>query len=71
MVAGDDVVVWVKKDKLDDFRFFLPNYFNDRSDSPIPSGLGQCVKSFKVGPWYDFDFCSKLSIYTGDNWYLM
>lgn len=70
VVAGDDVVFWIPKAKKPDLDALFYNFFSQTTDDPNPHGFGQCVKTYTVGEWHEFEFCSKWSLYTGDNWYL-
>jgi len=66
-VSGDDVVMWTHKN-LADRIIASSDRLTSKDKSDKFYGLGQCIEKIAVTPWYDIDFCSKISFqYWVDN----
>lgn len=59
-VSGDDVVMWCRQEVSDKILKSAKNLTSPTKD-PQVKGLGQCVEQIHVRPWWDIDFCSKVS----------
>lgn len=60
LVAGDDCVIMTKKSNVDKVMAAMREFFTDNKEVK-EHGLGQRVMDYVVTPWYDIDFCSKVS----------
>jgi len=76
MAAGDDVVMWIPKDRSDGFKDHLYKYvYPDNAKEFVVRGLGQVVKEVFINEWWNIDFCSKYAVHEGNRdtnvgWYL-
>lgn len=76
MAAGDDVCAWVPKDRCSEFVDFMKkNVAHHDKKLNICHGLGQIISDYRISPWYDLEFCSKLFIHarngkTFEGWYI-
>jgi len=60
LVSGDDVVLFCCKQHSDLLhRTYTILFSQDKAKKKF--GLGQCVEKLTINPWYDIDFCSKVS----------
>lgn len=76
MAAGDDVVMWIPKNKAAGFKDHLYKYvYPDNAKEFVIRGLGQVVKEVFINEWWNIDFCSKYAVHEGNRdtnvgWYL-
>lgn len=59
-VAGDDVVMWTDRANIRSIRNMARLLFSENKNDRH-HGLGQCIEAIHERPWYDIDFCSKIS----------
>jgi len=58
VASGDDVCVWTTKVDVERYvKKMLDKTARNIKEAEI--GIGQCIKEYKIGEWWDMDFCSK------------
>jgi hypothetical protein len=59
MASGDDVVLFCEPQLTEGIKHSIMQLTSRSKVNPVAVGLGQCMKTLDVGPFYDITFCSK------------